>query len=231
FDSSEEDNNRQLVNMINAELVSLNDHNDLISDKLNTFEELLKDRNNTHDKNYFMKDWEVRKNTNASEQPWTCEVIMDIVVQYFQHLHKDYLALKKNPDAFNNQNIKQRHDNPLLKVLDQYSDEEDLHYPKEEIKLILHKHCMSPELTDEEYQELHLQDKKQLIVAPMYWRSDEHNRIRSILNEKAGIQCPSRWSPYSKGKEKDNGVLKRVYPESDHSQYDELIYTLICINS
>ncbi|CAG8682566.1 5526_t:CDS:2, partial [Dentiscutata heterogama] len=235
FDNSEEVNNGQLFNMINSELVGLNDHSSLISDKLDTLATLLKSHNfNTHDKSnfslfrypkaikqikkrayneqihylhrkiklhhnkkiaynnktlpanqmvgeeylpdvtntptagnnpiiidvdYFMKDWEVQKNTNelAFEQPWTHEVITDIVAQYIQHLHKDYLALKKNPDAFSNRNIKQRHDNrltlkskALLKALDQYSDEENLHYPKEEIKHILHKRCMSPELTDED---------------------------------------------------------------------------------
>ncbi|CAG8490485.1 2357_t:CDS:2 [Cetraspora pellucida] len=327
LDSSDDDNNRQLVNIINAELVSLNDHNGLISNKLNTFETLLRSHNSSiQDKNnfssslhypkaikhirkrvyneqkiiddtrhsyhethptlvhylhrkiklhlkkkiaydnktlpanqtigkeylpdvsntptagnnpiiieryvdYFMKDWKVRKNTNelVSEQLWIYEVITDIAVQYFQHLHKNYLALQKNSEAFNNQNIKQRCDNrlslkskALLKALDQYSDTEDLRHPKEEIKLILHKRCMSPELTDEEYQELHPQDKKQLIVAPIYWHSNEHNRLRTILNSKAGIQCPSRWSPYSKGKERDNGMLKHVHPDSDHSQYEEL---------
>ncbi|CAG8524668.1 17784_t:CDS:2 [Cetraspora pellucida] len=122
----------------------------------------------------------------ASEQPWTHEIITDIAIQYFQHLYKDYLALKKNPNAFDNRNIKQRRDNclsikskALLKALDQYSDVEDLHYPKEEIKLILHKH--------------------------------------------SGIPCPSTWSPYSKEKEKDNGMFKRVYSESEHSQYEKLI--------
>ncbi|CAG8522623.1 6952_t:CDS:2 [Dentiscutata erythropus] len=158
-----------------------------------------------------MKDWEVHKNSNelASEQPWTHEVITDI-------------ALKKNFDAFDSRNIKQCRDNrlilkskALLNILDQYSDEEDLYHPKEEIKLILHKY--------EEHQELHPQDKKQLIVSLMYWRSDEHNRLRAILNQKAGIQCPSRWSPYLKGKKKDSGTLKHVYPESEHSQYEELI--------
>ncbi|CAG8546671.1 9659_t:CDS:2 [Racocetra fulgida] len=251
FDGSDNNNNRQLIDMINAELVSLNDHNGLISDKLDTFETLLEiiiptesiqgeelinntrhsyhkthptlvrylhckiklhrkkklaydnktlpanqmvgeeylpDISNTPTAgnnpivieryvDYFIKDWEVRKNTN---------VITDIAVQYFHHLHKDYLALKKNPDTFNNRNVKQRRDNRL--TLDQCSDTKDLRHPKEEIKLILHKRCISLELTDEEHQELHPQDKKQLLVAPIYWRSDE-----------------------------------RVYPESDHSQYDELI--------
>ncbi|CAG8737884.1 19536_t:CDS:2, partial [Racocetra persica] len=50
---SEEDNNRKLVNMINAELVSLNNHNSLISDKLNTFEELLKNEELIADTRFF----------------------------------------------------------------------------------------------------------------------------------------------------------------------------------
>ncbi|KAF0514961.1 hypothetical protein F8M41_017475 [Gigaspora margarita] len=51
FDNSKEDNNRQIVNMINAEL---NNHNDLISDKLDAFDTLLKSySSNVHDKSYF----------------------------------------------------------------------------------------------------------------------------------------------------------------------------------
>ncbi|CAG8541815.1 14534_t:CDS:2 [Cetraspora pellucida] len=234
FDGSDNNNNRQLIDMINAELVSLNDHNGLISDKLDTFETLLRNHNsNGQNKNNFSSSLRypkaikrIRKriyNEQSDEESIQGKELINntrhsyhkmhpTLVRYLYRkikLHRkkklaydnktlpanqivseeylpdisnmptagnnpiDYLALKKNPDTFNNRNIKQRRDN---------------HLSLEEIKLILHKRCILPELTDEEHQELHSQDKKQLLVAPIYWRSDEH-----------------------------------VYPESDHSQYDELI--------
>ncbi|CAG8800479.1 8315_t:CDS:2, partial [Dentiscutata erythropus] len=179
FNSSEKNNNNQLVNMINSELASLINHSKLITDKLDTFEKLLRSSSsNIYDKSNFSSS------LHDDESIQNEELIEDERHSY----HETHPTLKSKA---------------LLKALDQYSDTEDLCYLKEEIKLILSKCCISPELPDEEYQELHPQDKKQLIVTPIYWCSDE--------------------SLYSKRKEKDSSMFKRVYPESEHSQYKELI--------
>ncbi|CAG8772128.1 4142_t:CDS:2, partial [Racocetra persica] len=137
-----------------------------------------------------------------------------VIERYIDYFMKDWEVCKNTNELAFEQPWTHEKSKALLKALDQYSDNEDLCYSKEKIMLILHKHCMSPELTDKEYQELYLQDKKQLIV---------HKQLQTILNKKAGIQCPSNWSPFSKRKKKDNGILRRVHPESDYSQYDKLI--------